>query len=252
MSWLALLFIGVGLSDLVFSVRPQRIVPEVSAAILTVLLGLGCGLTEAGDVVALLCIAGFVVAWGQTVTRGFGPGPATLPLLVLGVAVLGILAVGEHAEPVHGPLGRLFADNPVAPIRALGADRALLLLGVGLMQLSTGNVIVRLVLRATGSRNPSKLGRPPAVDHGQAEEPPLKGGRLLGPMERVVIVGLGLAGQLTAASVVIAAKGLLRYPELQAARSEGSPDIHELTEYFLVGSFVSWLLALGSLAILLV
>ena len=50
----------------------------------------------------------------------------------------------------------------------------------------------------------------------------------------------------------VAAKGLLRWPELQAARAEGrgGPGIHAVTEYFLVGSFVSWMLALGSLVLL--
>ena len=62
------------------------------------------------------------------------------------------------------------------------------------------------------------------------------------------IVGLGLAGYLTAASIVIAAKGLLRFPELQSKREQVW--IHRLTEYFLVGSFVSWLMALASLALL--
>jgi hypothetical protein len=67
-------------------------------------------------------------------------------------------------------------------------------------------------------------------------------------MERVFILGLGLAGHLTAASIVIAAKGLLRFPELQS-----KPDqvrIHRLTEYFLVGSFVSWLIPLVCLVLL--
>ena len=76
----------------------------------------------------------------------------------------------------------------------------------------------------------------------------LKGGRLLGPMERVLILGLGLAGQLTAAAIVIAAKGLLRWPELQSKPEQVR--IHRLTEYFLVGSFVSWLVALSSLVLL--
>ena len=40
-------------------------------------------------------------------------------------------------------------------------------------------------------------------------------------MERVFIVGLGLAGQLTAASIVVAAKGLLRWPELQSKARAG-------------------------------
>ena len=81
----------------------------------------------------------------------------------------------------------------------------------------------------------------------------LRGGRLLGPLERLFILGLGLAGQVTAASLVIAAKGLIRFPELQSssrADDDGAaPDmrIHALTQYFLVGSFVSWLVALGGL-----
>ena len=70
-------------------------------------------------------------------------------------------------------------------------------------------------------------------------------------MERVLIIGLGLAGQLTAAGLVIAAKGLIRFPELQSKRSDresvDGAGIDEVTEYFLVGSFVSWLVALGSL-----
>jgi len=72
--------------------------------------------------------------------------------------------------------------------------------------------------------------------------------RLLGPMERLFILGLGLAGNLTAASIVIAAKGLLRFPELQSRLDQTR--IHRLTEYFLVGSFVSWLVPLATLLLL--
>ena len=129
-------------------------------------------------------------------------------------------------------------------LAALDPDRALLLLGAFLVQLSTGNVVVRLVLAATGTAHPDERGSieadPSAVR--------LKGGRLLGPMERVFILALALAGQVTAASIVVAAKGLLRFPELS---SRGEQErIHQLTEYFLVGSFISWLVALGSLALL--
>jgi hypothetical protein len=78
-------------------------------------------------------------------------------------------------------------------------------------------------------------------------------------MERLVILGLGLAGELGAAGIVIAAKGLLRFPEVQAAARagggaayQGGPaGIDDITEYFLVGSFVSWLTALASLALTL-
>ena len=102
--------------------------------------------------------------------------------------------------------------------------------------------MVRLVLTVTGTSHPARDGAP------TGPETRLKGGRLLGPMERVLIVGLGLAGQVTAASLVVAAKGLLRFPELSS--DHGQERIHRLTEYFLVGSFVSWLLALGGVAVL--
>ena len=111
-----------------------------------------------------------------------------------------------------------------------------------LIQLSTGNVVVRLVLAATHTLNPARTGTP--SDPGTR----LKGGRLLGPMERLLIVALGLAGQVTAATIVVVAKGLLRFPELQSRREQER--IHRLTEYFLVGSFASWLVALGGLLLL--
>jgi hypothetical protein len=111
----------------------------------------------------------------------------------------------------------------------VGARTFLVVSGVALLQLSTGNLLVRLLLDATG------------VPAGSNEKT-LRGGRLLGPMERLFILVLALAGQLTAASVVVAAKGLLRWPELRGSREEGPSD---LSEYFLIGSFASWLLALG-------
>ncbi len=79
----------------------------------------------------------------------------------------------------------------------------------------------------------------------------LKGGRLLGPMERLLILGLGLAGQLAAATAVVAAKSIIRFPEINAqkARENGGIGIDEVTEYFLVGSFASWILALGGVAL---
>lgn len=251
MSWLGLLLVGMAVADLVFSVRPMRHVPEAVGASVVVALGLVAGLTGAGDVLALVVIAALVVVWGQTVTAGFRHGgrAAWFPLAVGGVALLGVGLVSGLAGPADGLLERWLQSLPYAGLADLPPEEFLLVLGVLLFQLSSGNVVVRLVLAATGSRNPSRL-RVPAVDHGQEDERPLKGGRLLGPMERLLIVGLGIAGEVTAASVVIAAKGLLRFPELQAAREEGAPGIHEVTEYFLVGSFTSWLVSLGGLVLL--
>ncbi len=245
MSWIAVLLIGIGITDLVHSVRPVRLLPQVAGAGVAVVTGLAAGLTGWRDLLALAAIAAIALLWGQTVTRGFGRGPAWVPLVVLG----GSLGLAVALSPAAGEAGGAVADwlehTPVPALRDLSADRALLLLGALLVQLSTGNVVVRLVLRATGTTNPA---RGAAHDATRA----LKGGRLLGPMERVFILGLALAGHVTAASVVVAAKGLLRFPELQSRRdSADEPGIDEITEYFLVGSFVSWSIPLVTLVLLL-
>jgi hypothetical protein len=242
MSWMALLLIGVGLTDLVHSVRHVRVLPECIGAGGVVVVGLLAGLTDLRDVVALVVIAAIVVAWGQTVTRGFGQDRTWVPLAVLGGAVIAALALSPAAGEANGVLQDWLDRVPFPVLAGMTADRALLLLAALLVQLSTGNVVVRLVLGATGTVSPMRQ------DDLSEPEVELKGGRLLGPMERVFILGLGLAGHLTAASIVIAAKGLLRFPELQSRREQVR--IHQLTEYFLVGSFVSWLVALGSLVLL--
>jgi hypothetical protein len=105
--------------------------------------------------------------------------------------------------------------------------------GVLLFLQNSANIVVRLVLTGAGSRP-------------EASEPTLKGGRLLGAMERTFIFALGVGGSLTAAAIIVAAKGLLRFPEISRTGSDGTrPGVDALTEYFLVGSLASWLLALA-------
>ncbi|MFL6106427.1 MAG: hypothetical protein ACJ716_11550 [Marmoricola sp.] len=243
MSWVALLLIGVGLADLAHSARPVRFVPEIFGAVALIGLGLAADLTSVRDLAALLVLAAVVLAWGRTVREGFGAERAWLPLALLGTAVLTALALSPLAGTGSGAVGDWLDGNPMSALDGVSVDHALVVLGAVLLQMSTGNVLVRLVLRVTGTIDPARGARHDATRT-------LKGGRLLGPMERLVILGLGIAGHATAASVVIAAKGLLRFPELQSARdARTEPSIDEVTEYFLVGSFVSWLVALAALVL---
>ena len=242
MSWIGLLLVGLGVADLVHSVRPVRWLPELVAAAAAVVLGLLAGLSSGRDLVAVLAIALVTVAWGRAVTWGFGTGHAWLPLTVGGGSLGLALLLAGFAGDAGGVVGEWVGSTPLPLLGELDASGLLLLVGVVLVQLSTGNVLVRLVLLATDTMHPARDGAP------TGPETRLKGGRLLGPMERLLIVGLGVAGQVTAASLVIAAKGLLRFPELSSDRERER--IHRLTEYFLVGSFVSWLVALGGVALL--
>jgi hypothetical protein len=160
------------------------------------------------------------------------------PLALFGSAVAVLIALSGLGSDVTGLVARwpAWVGIPVDP------DQLLMVIGVVLLQLVTGNQLVRLLLGSVGSIKPA--GQPQASDR-------LKGGRLMGPMERLLILGLGLAGQLAAATAVVAAKSIIRFPEINAqkARENGGIGIDEVTEYFLVGSFSSWILALGGLAL---
>jgi hypothetical protein len=243
MSWLGILLIGFAVTDLTHSVRRTRYLPECVGALVALCVGLLAGLTSGRDVAALLVIVAVVLVWGLTVTWGFGhPGPkaARLPLAVFLASLVGAIACSGLAPSAAGPLARWLESLAIADLSTVSADRFLLLFGAFAIQLSTGNVLVRLVLKATGTINPRSDGGMPPTQ--------LKGGRLLGPLERIFILALALGGQVTAASVVVAAKGLLRFPELSSRHEQQT--VHEMTEYFLLGSFASWLVALGSFVLM--
>ncbi len=247
MTWLAVWLFGVGVCDLVRPlVGTRRAIAPAAGALSVLAVGALTGLTAAADLVALTLSVVPLVLWWLASERAQGQRGRqhVVALLALAGGGLGLVAASGWAGPGGGLLARwlAWADLPVDG----GVARLLLVLALVTVNLATANIVVRLILVSVGAIRPgAALGTQPADR--------LKGGRLLGPMERLLILGLGLAGQLTAAGLVIAAKGLLRFPELQSRAKDGSGidgvGIDEMTEYFLVGSFVSWLLALASLAL---
>ena len=257
MSVLAVFLIAIGVADLTRSALEQAAREEdhkararahwhgaeagfVTLWVVAALAGLlGSGSGRLLVAVAMVFVAGWLVVSARALTRDRGH---ILALSVFAAGLVVQLALSGWAPDAAGPLGRWmeWAQLPWTP----DAGRALLLAGLALVQLSTGNLIVRLVLISTGAMTT-------APRAGQPSEQ-LKGGRLLGPLERLFILGLGLAGQVTAAGLVIAAKGLIRWPELRSHSDRTGvhrSDIDTVTEYFLVGSFVSWLVALSALVL---
>lgn len=243
MSALAVLLIAVGLGDVCRRLIGVRwVAPAVAVASIVACTLLGA-LWHLGDLPLLATAALASVAWLLLCDRSERTGKhQTLPLTVFGAAVAALILLSGLGSDVAGLIGRwstwtgLTTDVPHA--------RLLVVVGVLVVQLATANQVVRLVLGSVGAVKPA--GEPQASDQ-------LKGGRLLGPMERLLIVGLGLAGQLALATAVIAAKSVIRFPEISAKRDEnGRPErvgIEDVTEYFLVGSFASWMLAFGGLAL---
>lgn len=242
---LSALLIAIGLADLSRRRGWPLWLPLPVAPAAVVLVGVLSGASTPAAIVLLALAAVIAVAWVVLTSRARAYGRSELwPLLALigGAAIL--IALGGLVDPADGPIAAWLAASTWPTLASLAPDRFLLVIGLFLIQLSTANELVRLVLAAVGAIKP--YGQPQASDQ-------LRGGRLLGPMERVFILGLGLAGQVTAAGLVIAAKGLIRFPELNARRSDSTDingiGIDEVTEYFLLGSFVSWLIGLTALGI---
>jgi hypothetical protein len=256
-TWLAVWLIGLGLADLARSTggRAARFAPVVGSATVGAVAALA-GLTAPLDIVVLVASLVPLALWLRLSDRALVTGSGQVRSLAALVAgALWLVGFSGWSTTAGGLLGRwlAWADVPVVGADAT-PEAVLLVLGLGLVNVATGNVVVRLVLVSIGALRPVRH-LAPGPDFARDPEPAeqLRGGRLLGPMERMLILGLGLAGQVTAAGLVIAAKGLIRFPELQAVRDERTAiegvGIDEVTEYFLVGSFVSWLFALGSLAL---
>jgi hypothetical protein len=244
MSGVAVLLIAIGCADIVRRVTTRLWQAVVTGPVVAVATAALCGLLHLGDLLLIGVAAVAAVAWELSCSHAerVGGRMQAAPL-VLFVAVLAVLIVlSGVGSPVAGLVKAWMAWAPVTGLASADPTRIVLVAGVILLQVATGNQLVRLLLGSVGSVKPA--GEPQPSDQ-------LKGGRLLGPMERLLILGLGLAGQLAAATAVVAAKSIIRFPEINAqkARENGGIGIDDVTEYFLVGSFASWIVALGGLAL---
>ena len=239
MSGLAVMLIAMGIADMCCRLTRLLWIPMVVAPIAVACTAALAGLWHLGDIALLLIAAAASVGWLLLCARTERTGDHEwAPLALFGGTAGMLILLSGWGSDVAG----LVACWPPWVGLEVSPDRLLMTTGVVLLQLVTGNQLVRLLLGSVGAVKP--VGEPQPSDK-------LKGGRLLGPMERVLILGLGLAGQLTAASAVVAAKSIIRFPEVNAqkARENGTIGIDEVTEYFLVGSFASWIVALGGLAL---
>ena len=241
MSAVAVLLIAAGIADACRRLTRPLWLPATIGPAVVVMCALLAGLWRLGDIPLLLIAGMATVGWvllsaHAELTNAHQRAPLALFGITLGMLIL----LSGWGSRVGGLVPR-WTDWVGLPI---GPDRLLMMAGVVLLQLVTGNQLVRLILASVGAVKPA--GQPQPSDR-------LKGGRLLGPMERLLILGLGLGGQLAAATAVVAAKSIIRFPELNAqkSRENGNVGIDDITEYFLVGSFASWILAFAGLALVL-
>ncbi|MGV8884697.1 MAG: hypothetical protein ACOH1T_03790 [Microbacteriaceae bacterium] len=131
---------------------------------------------------------------------------------------------------------------PVSLLTHHSLTTVVVVLGAAIFLVESANVVVRVALSSTDVRRSSEDERLRQwLVPGETDRGGLKGGRLIGPFERLFILALALAGQYTAIGAIVAAKGIIRFPEISRNDINGSK-----AEEFLVGSFASWSLVLAS------
>jgi hypothetical protein len=220
---LAVLLLAIGLADFA---RPQdRPADRMAVGRASVVGAIVIALAAWGIGIAWWWVPiGFavLVAWvaSTLVDRAY-----PWPIVGLGLAVGGILAGSAHLPTPGGWLVDWYDTLELRPLQDISFDRFALATACLVFLVESANIIVRMVLAGT--------------DAGvMASEQTLKGGRVLGPIERIFIFAMALSGQYAALTAVVAAKGILRFPEI-------SRDVAgRKAEYVLVGSFVSWAVAL--------
>jgi hypothetical protein len=238
---LSITLLSFGSADLVRwspdRVSPRRTAAAVLGALVVTLVpislsglpALDVALVEAGTLLSVLVW----LLFDRPVFRKVGPG---YQLAWIAIAVMVAFASSGATNSISGPLRHWYSSLPFGFVRTIGIDPFLLGVSAALFVLATANRIVRLVLQAAGT--PAREG-----------ETTLSGGRILGPMERLFVAAMVVSGNLTAAAALIAAKGLLRLPEIRSSAAQQGGAGDQVTEYFLIGTFCSLLIAsaLGTL-----
>jgi len=238
----AVLVVGLG-ADLVtvvvgalVAVAWAALVPAVGApARAWPAAALGIVLAVAAVVPAPRPAGPLVDVWARTV-----PGDAGVPVTA-GLAVVVVLALTRtanlvtraalvHARRPGGPAG---ADAPAPEARRRPAAPDASVPGTSAPDAPAPDVPARGGWRLTVRGRDLAAVRP--VEAPVPPGPVMRGGRHIGPLERVIVLVLALAGAFPVIAAVLAAKGVVRFPEISADRARGTK-----AEEFLVGSLVSW------------
>lgn len=193
------------------------------------------GLAILGSFAWMLCKLGLSRAESREEQDGSARKWALGGLAVVAASLLVALA---SSASLHAELPRVTAWLEALPFPVAGTltgAEALLLAAILVFLTAPANSVVRVLLTA-------------ASTDWKRSEKQLLGGRYIGVIERWMIFGLALAGEPTAAALVVSAKSLLRFPEL--SQKNARADIDEITEYFLLGSLASWAIALALVLLL--
>lgn len=163
----------------------------------------------------------------------------TWTLLALATAVVGVL-VGRAPRPFAAgtllllviPLGTAWLHGPDP---TTGSDHQALVLAAGALAVAGGGLVTTAVFTFVDTAE--QVRRAGEV---------LRGGAWIGALERLAVYAALVAGWGTGLAIVLAVKGLGRYPELRNGEDTG------VAERFIIGTFTSvlWAAACAGLAAL--
>lgn len=159
---------------------------------------------------------GILMLWVLVLSTAFAPGisPGFNEALVSSARMSG------HVSLIPGWL------------QAFGFERLMLILFAALLLALEVNFVIRWVLQLSGMVPGNRGGN----DSGSAiDQQEYRAGRLIGILERLLILFFVLVNQFTAIAFIIAAKGIARFKELEERR---------FAEYVLIGTLLSTGLAM--------
>ena len=220
-----LALLAVGAADLVRQFVPLRWIGYASVAVLLLVVA---GFSDA--LLPAIIAIGIAAIWVWSMPTHRESRATFWPAVLLAVLCVAAVALLEPRADA-GLIGHVWdLRSPFGPV---SFDLAILTIGVTAFLLESSNLVVRAALAGEHTWRPD--------ESRGATGGSFKGGRLIGPLERLIVFMLTLTAAYTLLAAMLAAKGIVRFPEISKDGETGAR-----AEYFLVGSLVSWLSALGA------
>ncbi|WP_104045062.1 hypothetical protein [Arthrobacter sp. ZGTC412] len=267
----SVLLLMVGLVDFVVGRRwPSLVLRLVLLGTIAALAVFGLGLDP---LIAVGCLViSLVWVWATRPSKSTPkdngdsgvPASRLWPPISLFVLVFAITAYDRTPETARGFLVDAHSAAVLKSAASISLETVLAAVSVGFFLLKSANNVTLAALgraheedasraagdsaeaEATGAESKNKWElfissvKVASVRAGEKPKrgPELKGGRIIGPIERLLIVVLAFAGVPQIIAALAAAKGIVRFPEISEDRASGSK-----AEEFLVGSLASWTLS---------
>ena len=254
----AILLLMIGLSDLVRirferSVRQPWILVGSTVLVVGALAIFGLSLDRAWVLFCAAAAAGWVAA--MPIRNAAGPR-VSLGLLGLAIATTLTLAYGPPSNGSNGFLASVYTEIRLPALKSVTLTSTLSVIAVAIFLTASANLITRAALtlvkqdsaaRSADSTDAKSLH---ILERGQSitsvwpegQVSALKGGRFIGPLERLLIVAAALAGAPAVIVGLLAAKGIVRFPEISANQDQGAA-----AETFLIGSLTSWAISAAAI-----